>query len=60
LMAVDKTHLLTYAEPVSIARGWDAMSANMTGVAITANFSEVVGVSQCLNQYYLLPKIICE
>ena len=60
LMAVDKTNLLTYSEPVSISRGWDALGANMTGVAITANFSEVLGVSQCLNQYYLLPEIICE
>ena len=60
LMAVDKTNLLTYSEPVSISRGWDALGANMTGVAITANFSEVVGVSQCLNQYYILPEIICE
>ena len=60
LMAVDKTNLLTYSDPVSISRGWDALGANMTGVAITSNFSEVVGVSQCLNQYYILPKIICE
>lgn len=60
LMAVDKSNLLTYSEPVSISRGWDALSVNMTGVAVTAIFSEVVGVSQCLEKYNSLQKIICD
>lgn len=51
LNTVDKSNILTYGD-VTIARGYDVFSSNMTGVGITSVFSEVVGVNNCLENYF--------
>jgi len=58
LNTVDKSNILTYGD-VSIARGYDVFSSNMTGVGITSVFSEVQGVNHCLENYFNTKSVNC-
>ena len=58
LNTVDKSNILTYGD-VSIARGYDVFSSNMTGVGITSVFSDVQGVNHCLENYFNTKSVNC-